>query len=117
MSLTMVSSNVAGYTKKQLTGAVVFVGYCVGNIIGPQTFREKEAPLYHSAYIAILTGYCAKTVLVMVLYAYMWSVNKRRDREAATAGSQMGAGQEKEAIEKGMQDMTEIDNHGFRYVL
>lgn len=49
MSLTMVSSNVAGYTKKQLTGAVVFTGYCVGNIIGPQTFISSEArelPLY-----------------------------------------------------------------------
>ncbi|KAI0103890.1 MFS general substrate transporter [Nemania sp. FL0031] len=52
MSLTMVSSNVAGYTKKQLTGAILFVGYCVGNIIGPQTFIEEEAPLYTSAYIA-----------------------------------------------------------------
>jgi hypothetical protein len=52
MSLTMVSSNVAGYTKKQLTGAFIFVGYCVGNIIGPQTFIDSEAPLYHSAYIA-----------------------------------------------------------------
>lgn len=31
MSLTMVSSNVAGYTKKQLTGAILFIGYCVGN--------------------------------------------------------------------------------------
>jgi predicted MFS family arabinose efflux permease len=43
MSLTMVSSNVAGYTKKQLTGAILFTGYCVGNIIGPQTFIAKEA--------------------------------------------------------------------------
>ena len=30
MSLTMVSSNIAGYTKKQLTGAILFTGYCVG---------------------------------------------------------------------------------------
>jgi MFS family permease len=52
MSLTMVSSNVAGYTKKQLTGAFIFVGYCVGNIVGPQTFIATEAPLYRSAYIA-----------------------------------------------------------------
>lgn len=43
LSLTMVSSNVAGYTKKQLTGAILFTGYCVGNIIGPQTFLDKEA--------------------------------------------------------------------------
>ena len=39
----MVSSNVAGYTKKQLTAAVLFTGYCVGNIIGPQTFIASEA--------------------------------------------------------------------------
>lgn len=52
MSLTMISSNIAGYTKKQLTAAILFTGYCVGNIIGPQTFRDSEAPGYHSAYIA-----------------------------------------------------------------
>lgn len=52
MSLTIVSSNVAGYTKKQLTGAALFTAYCVGNIIGPQTFRNSEAPKYHSAYVA-----------------------------------------------------------------
>lgn len=52
MSLTIVSSNIAGYTKKQLTGAVLFTGYCVGNIIGPQTFKSSEKPGYKSAYIA-----------------------------------------------------------------
>jgi hypothetical protein len=52
MSLTMVSSNVAGYTKKMLTGAILFSGYCIGNIIGPQTFKSSEAPGYKSAYIA-----------------------------------------------------------------
>lgn len=52
MSLTIISSNIAGYTKKQVTGAVLFTGYCIGNIIGPQTFISSEAPGYHSAYIA-----------------------------------------------------------------
>ncbi|KAL2208377.1 MFS general substrate transporter [Sarocladium strictum] len=127
LSLTMVSSNVAGYTKKQLTGAFVFVGYCVGNIIGPQTFIDSEFPLYKSAYIAILIGYSFKTLLVLVLYGYMWSVNKKRDREALALSQEGGSGatnvglrgedQEKEAIELGMQDITEIDNKGFRYSL
>ena len=31
ISLTMVSSNIAGSTKKQLTAAILFTGYCVGN--------------------------------------------------------------------------------------
>ncbi|GAW22789.1 hypothetical protein ANO14919_123320 [Xylariales sp. No.14919] len=99
MSLTMVSSNVAGFTKKQLTGAILFVGYCVGNDI------------------AILIGYSAKTLLVVVLYLYMWAVNKKRDREAAISGAGLTDEQEKEAIERGMQDQTELDNPGFRYVL
>ena len=42
MSLTMVSSNIAGYTKKQLTGALLFTGYCVGNIVGPQVCLAVE---------------------------------------------------------------------------
>ncbi|KAI0880795.1 MFS general substrate transporter [Annulohypoxylon maeteangense] len=117
LSLTMVSSNVAGYTKKQLTGALLFVGYCVGNIIGPQTFKDSEAPFYTSAYIAILVGYCVKTTMVIVLYLYMWTENKKRDREAAIYGSRLSEEQEKEAIEQGMQDVTELDNKGFRYVL
>ncbi|KAI0480887.1 MFS general substrate transporter [Xylariaceae sp. FL0804] len=117
MSLTMVSSNIAGYTKKQLTGAILFIGYCVGNIIGPQTFIESEAPLYTSAYVALLIGYTIKTVMVVVLWVYMWMVNKKRDREAAISGSHLTDEQEREAIEKGMQDMTELDNKGFRYVL
>lgn len=50
MSLTMVSSNVAGYTKKQLTGAILFTGYCVGNIIGPQTFITTEKRKFSSNY-------------------------------------------------------------------
>ncbi|RQM07457.1 hypothetical protein DH86_00002882 [Scytalidium sp. 3C] len=116
MSLTMVSSNVAGYTKKQLTGAVLFTGYCVGNIIGPQTFIASQAPGYHSAYIAMLIGYTIKLLMVVLLYIYMYSVNKKRDAEQAARG-ELSEEEEKEAIERGMLDQTEIDNKGFRYML
>ncbi|KAJ4988178.1 allantoate permease [Stagonosporopsis vannaccii] len=116
MSLTIVSSNIAGYTKKQLTGAFLFTGYCVGNIIGPQTFKSSEAPGYKSAYIAMLIGYSVKLIAVLVLFAYMWSVNKKRDRESAS-GVQLTDEEMKAAIEAGMHDVTEIDNKGFRYIL
>ncbi|CZT10409.1 hypothetical protein WAI453_012036 [Rhynchosporium graminicola] len=116
LSLTMVSSNVAGYTKKQLTGAVLFTGYCVGNIIGPQTFIDTEKPGYHSAYIAMLVGYSVKLAAVIVLYIYMWKSNKSRDAEQAARG-ELSEEEEREAIERGMLDMTENDNKGFRYTL
>ncbi len=116
MSLTMVSSNIAGYTKKQLTAAILFTGYCVGNIIGPQTFKTSDAPAYHSAYVAMLIGYIIKLVSIIVLYLYMYLANKKRDSEAATSGVD-GIDEEKEAIERGMHDVTELDNKGFRYSL
>ncbi|KAI0011424.1 major facilitator superfamily domain-containing protein [Xylariaceae sp. FL0662B] len=109
MSLTMISSNVAGSTKKQLTAAILFTGYCVGNIIGPQTFLDSEAPYYSSAYIAMLVGYSVKLLSIITLYVYMWRVNKARDA--------LGPADEKVAMEAGMHDQTEIDNLGFRYSL
>ncbi|KAJ6024662.1 MFS general substrate transporter [Penicillium herquei] len=111
MSLTIISSNIAGYTKKQVTGALLFTGYCVGNIIGPQTFKSSEAPGYHSAYIAMLAGYTIKLVAIVALYLYMYFENKRRD------GLALENVNSEDGVEAGMLDQTEIDNKGFRYVL
>lgn len=44
--LSLVSSNITGYTKKSTVNAMVFVGFCVGYIIGPLTFLSREAPTY-----------------------------------------------------------------------
>ncbi|KAF9883259.1 hypothetical protein FE257_003815 [Aspergillus nanangensis] len=114
MSLTIVSSNIAGYTKKQVTGALLFTGYCVGNIIGPQTFKDSEAPRYKSAYIAMLAGYSIKLVSITILYIYMYRENQRRDREAASNGDQL---ESSDGIENGMLDHTELENKAFRYIL
>lgn len=64
----------------------------------------------------MLIGYSVKLAAVLVLFAYMWSVNKKRDRESAS-GIQLTEEEMKEAIEAGMHDVTEIDNKGFRYIL
>lgn len=64
----------------------------------------------------MLVGYCIKLAAVVVLYIYMYMSNKKRDREALAAGA-LGEEEERAAIEKGMHDMTEIDNKGFRYTL
>lgn len=46
MTLSMVSSNVAGFTKKATVSAMMFIAYCTGNIVGPFLFFEREAPGY-----------------------------------------------------------------------
>jgi ACS family allantoate permease-like MFS transporter len=115
--LSLVSTNIAGWTKKTTVAAMYLIGYCVGNIIGPQTFKSSDAPAYHSAYVAMLVGYIVKLVAVVVLYVYMYTVNKKRDREAAAAGVVNDVEEEKQAVERGMHDVTELDNPGFRYTL
>jgi len=57
----------------------------------------------------MLVGYSVKLVSILVLYVYMYRENKRRDA--------LGPADEKAAIELGMQDVTELDNPGFRYSL
>jgi hypothetical protein len=64
----------------------------------------------------MLVGYTVKLAMVIVLYIYMWSVNKARDKVQAEGGG-LSEEEEREAVEKGMLDVTEIDNKGFRYIL
>lgn len=46
LSLSLISSNVAGFTKKSTVSALMFVAYCLGNIVGPQFFLPTEKPGY-----------------------------------------------------------------------
>lgn len=65
----------------------------------------------------MLIGYTIKLVAICALYAYMWSVNKKRDRAAAAAGGLDAEERKRRAIELGMHDKTELENEDFRYTL
>ena len=63
----------------------------------------------------MLAWYCVKLAMTVILYIYMYSVNKKRDREIARG---QGLSEEKkEAIELGVHDVTEIDNKEFRCIV
>jgi hypothetical protein len=46
ISLSLIASNTAGFTKKSVSSALFTVAYSVGNIVGPFTFQLKDAPKY-----------------------------------------------------------------------
>lgn len=46
ISLSIVTSNIAGFSKKSVVSALLFIAYCVGNMIGPQFFLASEEPSY-----------------------------------------------------------------------
>jgi ACS family allantoate permease-like MFS transporter len=36
--LSLIAFNTAGHTKKVVTSALSLIAYCIGNLVGPQTF-------------------------------------------------------------------------------
>jgi ACS family allantoate permease-like MFS transporter len=101
--LSLISTNIAGYTKKTTVAAMYLIGYCVGNIIGedttfgsrchthggqigPQTFRPSDAPRYVPAEITIIA--CWGACLVDLYFIHWW--NKRQNKKKAVLRAQPG---------------------------
>lgn len=59
---------------------MVNIGYAVGNLVGPQTFRAEQAPQYTGGVIAMLCCYCASILIALTYLAVCVVENKRRDR-------------------------------------
>lgn len=90
--------------------AILLISFCLGNIIGPLTFREVDAPEYIPAKITIVVSCSAAVVLSLMLrFYYMWE-NKRRDRISERTGQTHRANIE-------FADVTDRKNAEFRYRL
>jgi predicted PurR-regulated permease PerM len=47
--ITIGIANVAGQTKKFFMAAMIFVAYCVGNIVGPQLIKSQTKSRHYPA--------------------------------------------------------------------
>jgi len=81
--------------------------YCAGNLIGPQTFRQKDAPGYAPALITVIVCNIIVLVLMMLIWFLYVRENKRRDK------LQNG---EIKSIAPGA-DLTDRENLNFRYTI
>ncbi|VUC25519.1 unnamed protein product [Clonostachys rosea] len=109
VSLGINTANTAGHTKKVTTNALIFIAYCVSNIIGPQFFKAEQAPVYSLGMGAILGSYVL-AMIIMILYAtYCWWENRRRDAVDEAAGQEAHS-------DTDFRDLTDKQNIHFRYV-
>lgn len=99
-------ANTAGYTKRSVTSSGIFVGYCLGNFVGPLLFKPEDSPVYAPGFIAVLITAIITSILIIVYrYLCIWE-NKKRDK--------MGV----EAFDNAYQDdLTDKKNPQFRYEL
>lgn len=84
--LGLVIANCAGYTKKTINAAGLFIGYCVGNLIGPLLFRTEDAPRYAPAFIVVLVTAIAVQVLAVIYRFICIRENKKRDATGIMEG-------------------------------
>ncbi|RAO68528.1 uncharacterized protein BHQ10_004540 [Talaromyces amestolkiae] len=119
MTLSMISSNVAGFTKKATVSAMMFVAYCIGNIVGPFLFLSREAPAYKSGFISIIICLAVATVLVLVLgLTWRWE-NHRRNQKYGPPVEVVAIHNEGKTgtiSAVAVEDLTDVHNHNFRYV-
>lgn len=111
--LSSVASNVAGHTKKVTVNAIFLIGYCVGNLIGPQTFIATQAPDYAGAKIAMVVCSSITFIVMCLIWIHYVVENKKRDAKAKAEPNT-----EFEMIENHeFADLTDKENPLFRYII
>jgi hypothetical protein len=131
--------NTAGDTKKKCTSAVVFVGMCTGNVIGPLLYSVDDAPLYRPGLIANLAMFILVAIISLLIPVYLAFLNKRHATRREELGKsavrvdesmlkkaemtqgkgidleESGAAQRQNA-DNGFSDLTDVQNEDFIYV-
>jgi uncharacterized membrane protein len=77
LTYQLVAANTSNHTGRAFSATVLAFSFGVGNIIGPQTFRAEDAPMYLPAKITVMATQFASIVLALVLYIYYRWSNKR----------------------------------------
>lgn len=77
--LSLQLANTAGFTKRSASSAGVFIGYCIGNFIGPMLFRQQDGPRYVPGFIVVTITSSSAAVLLMTYRYVCLRHNRKRD--------------------------------------
>lgn len=113
MCCSLITSNIAGSTKRTTVSALFFISYCVGNIVGPFAFIDAEAPTYESGITAVMVAYCVEIVVLIAFPIYLGRCNRLKAK--ALSESSYGQLNEEEKALTGFKDLTDLQNPFFRY--
>lgn len=111
LSMSVATANTAGHTKKITTNAMLIIGYCLGNFVGPFFFRADEAPRYTLGVAMMLVCVGLQILCLLGILALLWSRNRsRREEHAPTVAN------EQQGYERSLSDETDLQNKYFKFV-
>lgn len=112
LSMSMLSRNVAGQTKKSFVVAMNFVAWATGNAIGPQVFISTDAPRYFIAFATHMGCYVLLTFIIIYLRWYLKRQNAKKDALAEAGVREAND----DHLVHAFDDLTDRENPNFRYV-
>ncbi|KAF3941207.1 hypothetical protein ABW19_dt0203758 [Dactylella cylindrospora] len=108
LTMSLVSRNVGGQTKKTVAVAMNFIFWATGNAIGPQVFLAWNAPKYFIAFATHMGCYVLLVIIIAFLRFHLARQNKKKDEAEGGSNTQ--------GIVHGFDDLTDIQNINFRYI-
>ncbi|KAK8055221.1 hypothetical protein PG993_000448 [Apiospora rasikravindrae] len=115
ISLSLITSNTGGQSKKMIVSGMIWFGACIGNIASPFFYKTEQAPKYPLGIGSLLVANCIQFFLYFVLrYAFQWE-NKHKEKlreELRAAGNDVT----KDLNATGFTDLTDKENPNFVYV-
>ncbi|KAJ7598717.1 MFS general substrate transporter [Mycena floridula] len=115
-------NNTAGLTKKTAMYAVNYIGYAIGNLIGPQIFLTKEAPSYTTAIKTMLVCEVIDASLFILYGLYCRHLNAQKRKRLVELDSQqtnpkpMPSRRADIVHDDGLMDLTDVQNLHFIYM-
>jgi ACS family allantoate permease-like MFS transporter len=109
LSMSVVIANTAGHTKKATSAAILLIGYCLGNFIGPFFFLSEQAPRYQLGVGMMLTCIAIQVLCILGAWALLWNRNRTRAASNATRAHDPVDGQS-----RALNDETDLENPNFK---
>ncbi|KAF4554949.1 Thiamine pathway transporter-like protein 5 [Elsinoe fawcettii] len=108
LTMSLVSRNVAGQSKRSIAVSMNFIWWATGNAIGPQVFLDWDKPRYFIAFATHMGCYVLLVAVIVFLRWYLKRQNAIKDREQKGSVTQ--------GTIHGFDDLTDQQNPSFRYV-
>lgn len=109
LSMSVITANTAGHTKKATSAAILLIGYCLGNFIGPFFFVSRQAPRYELGAGMMLTCIGIQVVCILGTWALLWKRNRKRNATNFMSAHDLLDGQR-----RGLEDETDLENPNFK---
>ncbi|KAI3328150.1 major facilitator superfamily domain-containing protein [Ustulina deusta] len=113
ISLSILTGNTGGQSKKMIVNGMIWLGACLGNIASPFFYKSEQAPSYTLGIGSLLVANFIELALFFAIrYSFIWE-NKHKEKKR----EQMRRDGSLETVNQtAFKDLTDKENPNFEYI-